>query len=121
MNIAKPDPIAIGLSGLCILHCLALPVLASILPMLGAVAEAEWLHRIFVIGAIVVGGYAFVTMKNTSTRLIFAATAVIGLALLVAGAFVEAFHDYEVLLTVIGAVVLIVAHMIRWRGEHSVH
>jgi len=32
------------MSGLCLVHCLALPVLSAGLPALGALAEAEWVH-----------------------------------------------------------------------------
>ena len=42
------DTVAIGLSGLCLAHCLALPIFASLLPIAGAWAEAAWVHWLFV-------------------------------------------------------------------------
>ena len=42
------DAVAISLSGLCLIHCLALPVLTGFLPLMGAWAEAEWVHLGFV-------------------------------------------------------------------------
>ena len=41
---AKTDRAATALSGLCIFHCLALPVAASAAPFLAAMAEAENHH-----------------------------------------------------------------------------
>lgn len=37
----------IGLSALCVLHCVALPVLAALLPALSVWTEAEWVHLIW--------------------------------------------------------------------------
>ena len=42
------DPAAITLSGLCLVHCLALPMLSVVLPVLGAWAEAEWVHLLVI-------------------------------------------------------------------------
>ncbi|WP_159088803.1 MerC family mercury resistance protein, partial [Xanthomonas fragariae] len=36
------DSSSIALSGLCLLHCLALPLLAAALPLFGAWSQAEW-------------------------------------------------------------------------------
>ncbi|WP_162953530.1 MerC family mercury resistance protein, partial [Pseudomonas aeruginosa] len=38
------DSSAIALSSLCLLHCLALPLLAAALPLLGRWEQAEWVH-----------------------------------------------------------------------------
>ncbi|MFM8819903.1 MAG: MerC family mercury resistance protein [Phenylobacterium sp.] len=42
-----PDAFALGVSGLCFGHCLALPVLGAILPFVGALAHLEWIHVLF--------------------------------------------------------------------------
>ena len=115
---ATPSPITdmagLGFSALCVIHCLALPLLAAALPILGAIAEMEVIHRGFVVFAAfaaVVG----LLQASSNLRVVFGAIAAIGLTLLIAGAFVEAFHDIEVPLTVAGALVLSAAHIIRWR------
>lgn len=52
------DSSAIALSGLCLLHCLALPLLAATLPLLGAWSRAEWIHVMFATAAVPLSGYA---------------------------------------------------------------
>jgi hypothetical protein len=121
MSGTRTDSIAIGLSGLCLIHCLALPLLAVSMPVMGVVAEAEWLHQIFVIAAFCVVVFALFNTQKPSTRAVFAVLAVTGLGFLIAGAFAEAFHNYEVTLTVLGALILAVAHIYRWRTRHQTH
>ncbi|MEM7329882.1 MAG: MerC domain-containing protein [Pseudomonadota bacterium] len=105
------DGSAIVLSSLCLIHCLALPLLSAILPIAGVWAEAEWLHKAFVIAAL-----PFSLIGLQSKRVSWATSVLIvsGLAMLLAGAFVEALHDYETLLTVAGALVLATGHIMRW-------
>ncbi|MDJ0922339.1 MAG: MerC domain-containing protein [Henriciella sp.] len=110
------DAAAITLSGLCLIHCLALPLLVGVLPLAGVLAEAEWLHRAFVVLAVPLSVYVMARCQLSSgQRAVFIMLASIGLGLLIAGAFVEALHDYETLLTVFGAAMLGGAHIWRWR------
>lgn len=97
------------------MHCLAIPVVAAFLPVLGVVSEAEWVHRALVAIALPITAFALFRAQRTETPSAFAILAIPGLSLLLAGAFVEALHDYETLLTVMGASLLAVAHMWRWR------
>lgn len=108
---AAIDAPAIVLSSLCFIHCLILPVLSAGLPSLGVLAEAEWLHKAFVIGAL---PFSLIALASKPTNLIVSGLIVIGFSLLVAGAFVEALHDYETLLTVAGAIILASGHVFRW-------
>ena len=105
------DAPAIAFSGLCFIHCLILPVLSAGLPSLGVLAEAEWLHKGFVFAAL---PFSLIALASKQTSLIAGGLIVIGFSLLVAGAFVEALHDYETLLTVAGAIVLASGHVFRW-------
>ena len=116
------DASAITLSGLCLVHCLALPLMAAFLPLAGVVAEAEWIHKAFVAAALPLSGFAIARgfSRGAGTGFILLATS--GLALLMAGAFVEALHDYETPLTVIGALLLASAHVRRWlRHTRAAH
>ncbi|MBX9460780.1 MAG: MerC domain-containing protein [Brevundimonas sp.] len=108
------DAIAIGLSGLCLAHCLVLPLAPGFLPLLGAWAGAEWVHWAFVATAAPVSLW---TLGRRQGK-VSAATvglAVVGVALLVAGAAGYPDHDLETSLTVIGGLSLAVAHLINWR------
>jgi len=116
---SRLDPIAIGISSLCIFHCLALPILASSLPVLSYAAEAEWAHKALVIAALPVIAIALFRSKPGKDRLIFAFFALLGAGTLLAGAFVHELHDWEQHLTVIGALLLAGAHIFRWRCHAS--
>ena len=107
------DTSAIGLSGLCLIHCLALPFVAAAFPVLASAAEAEWLHRAFVLLAVPVSLMAMVRGGGA----VFIGLALVGLSLLITGAFVEQLHDYETPLTVAGALFLAAAHIFRWRRQ----
>ena len=108
------DGIAISISSLCLVHCLLLPLLVSVLPVLGPWAEYEAFHQAMVICAIPVTGIAIIKMVDRAFSFLIAIGLVLGLALLVAAAFAPAFHDYEVPMTVSGAIILSIAHAIRW-------
>ena len=105
------DGSAIVLSSLCLIHCLALPLLSASLPVLGVWAEAEWVHKAFVIAAI---PFALIGLGSRRATLPIAILIASGIALLLTGAFVEALHDYETQLTVVGAFLLATGHALRW-------
>ena len=114
------DRAGIALSSVCLMHCVALPLLAIALPVLGTFAEAEAVHRVFAVGAALAAALAFGPpipsgSAHTRTSGPLRALAALGVASLLLGAFMEALHDYEVLLTVSGAVMLTVAHLRRLR------
>ena len=50
--VARLDLYAVGLSTLCLLHCLALPVLVALMPMAAQAAESELVHRALVVAAV---------------------------------------------------------------------
>ena len=110
------DGAAVGLSGLCLLHCLALPFLAAVMPMLMPFTEshlhAQMLYFAVPLSIIAVGiGYS----RHRSPRVVIAAAA--GLTLLVFGATVA--HGSlgivaDRLFTITGSLVLAAAHL--WNG-----
>ncbi|MEM9839459.1 MAG: MerC domain-containing protein [Pseudomonadota bacterium] len=118
-NAAVLDKSAIGLSGLCLIHCLALPFLSAFLPLAGLVAEAEWIHKLFVLMAVPITLTAIMRNDAVSVRIPFVLTASVGLALLIAAAFIEGLHDYETTITTTGAVLLASAHVWRWANNHG--
>ena len=108
------DFFAIGLSSLCIVHCLALPLLAVSLPVLGVVAEAEWVHKLLVLTALPISAFAILRTRGHVLNFLFVLPIMAGFTLLLAGAFMERFHDYETLLTVCGALLVAGGHLWRW-------
>lgn len=120
MVTTRVDAAAIGLSGLCIVHCLALPLMALLLPVAGHVSHSELVHQVFVFIAIPLALFALVNSRAGLDRIIFLAMVTFGLGLLVAGAFVETLHDYKTPLTLGGALLLGGAHGFRWMRQYRV-
>ncbi|MDX5330554.1 MAG: MerC domain-containing protein [Caulobacteraceae bacterium] len=106
------DGSAIGLSGLCLIHCLALPFAAAFVPLLGVWSEAEWVHLAVVILAAPLSAGALLLSRPRNAAAI--GIALPGLALLVAAL---AAHEVETVLTVAGGTALAAAHVINWRGR----
>ncbi len=103
------DRIAIALSGLCLVHCLATAVLLALVSAAGGMLGAEWIHEFglglaMIMGAIALGrgiiehGY---TMPS----------AVGGLGLgVMAGALTMSHNGTEALYTVVGVAILALGH-----------
>lgn len=110
------DGSAIGLSGLCLAHCLLLPLAAAMLPVLGAWADTEWVHGLFVLIAAPLSGLALLTRWKGDPGLApVLGLAASGLVLLVLGAFVAEGKAAETGLTVAGSLCLASAHYWNWR------
>jgi hypothetical protein len=106
------DAGAIALSSLCLLHCLALPLLGAALPLMGVWAEAEWVHIVFVAIAAPTTGFALWRAHRQQPlppMAIISATA--GLILLLAGAAGWPSHDAETPMTVAGSLLLATTHI----------
>lgn len=108
------DASAIGLSGLCLIHCLALPVFTAVLPIAGTLAEAEWIHKLLVLLALPVSGLVVWTSLKTEQNILLIGCITAGLALLLGAVFIEVLHDVETLLTVAGVSLLASAHGYRF-------
>jgi hypothetical protein len=123
MTLARAmDASAIGLSALCLVHCLALPALALALPFLGAWAHAEWVHVAFICAAAPIALTALVDWRTLRPHAwAFVALAALGLGLMLAGALEVPSAGWERPLTVIGGVILATAHILNWRRRHAHH
>ena len=105
------DRVAVALSLLCIVHCVALPLVAVALPFLSVVSEAEWVHWAFALLAVLASG-TVVVMSPSARKAGFLVPAIIGASLVVSGLFAEGFGVDEALPTIVGGVMLAFAH---WR------
>jgi len=117
---AWADLSAAALSGLCLLHCLALPLLASLLPVLGAWAEAEWVHGVFVLLALPL---SLLALGRAHARRALPprmwALAAVGLAALAAGALGWPNPRWETPITVGGSLMLVATHVWNLRRGHT--
>lgn len=113
------DISAITLSMLCLIHCLALPLLAAALPLLGVWAEKEWVHVAFVLIAMPLTSLAL-WRAHRRRRLPSAlrVLAALGLAGLAAGALGWPREAWETPITVAGSLMLAGAHVWNWSRYH---
>lgn len=112
--MARLDLYAVGLSTLCVLHCVALPVLVALMPVIGQAAENELVHRVLAVAAVPVSLRVIWKTRPLNRNRLFVGAALLGLALLLLPAFVEAVSAYEEPITVAGGVLLACAHIWHW-------
>ena len=110
------DASAISLSGLCLAHCLALPLVAASSPLLATWAEAEWIHAAAV--ALAAPMSALALWRRGQSRWVLALS-LLGLAMLTLGAFHWPSARLETPITVTGSLFLAAAHVLNWRRRHG--
>ena len=108
------DASAVALSGLCLAHCLALPLIVSVLPATLQGLQSELVHQVLVVFAVPLALTTAWAVRGAKSGLAIQAGLLAGALGLILGAFVEPLHDYETLLTVLGAILLSVGHIFRW-------
>ncbi len=118
-NPAKLQPLsdkaAIGLSLLCALHCLAVPLLVSLLPSIAAIGLAdESFHRWIVLGVIPLSIFALTLGCNRHGAKGVLLTGIVGISILCLTAFLG--HDLlgeaaEKWMTLTGAMLVATSHI----------
>ncbi|MFC4254160.1 MerC family mercury resistance protein [Altererythrobacter xixiisoli] len=107
---------AVSASLLCLLHCIALPLLLLLLPgMLGLFAQSEAFH--FAALALVIPSAlaAFALGYRRHRKLLPPLLGVIGVASLVAALLPGQAEGAETLITVMGSALLVAGHALNWR------
>ena len=112
---------AIGLSMLCLIHCLALPVVVMALPAVGEVLPRQWwVHPVIFALAAPIAAVALVRGwhgHRDRRPVVFGA---IGLTFLGVGLLADEASAREIALTVIGGATIAAAHLLNWRlGTHG--
>lgn len=109
------DRLGITLSALCLVHCVATPLAAMVMPAfaLGRLG-GEWVHALFAGVLLPVAAAAFVPGFRRHRNRQVVSIATVGLALLVAGSGVDIGLDEgtATLLTVTAGALLILAHIL---------
>ena len=113
-----PDRLGVALSGLCLVHCLALPLAVALVPVLatglaGEFAEAEWLHSALLVPVVLVSG-GVLGRRALTVRWLGPLLAIAFAAM--AGALFAQEDWHEQALTVIGASLLVFAHWLNLRA-----
>ena len=111
--------LAIGLSSLCVMHCLATPLLIVLLPSAMATQlESEALHTWLLIGVIPTSLFSMLMGCRKHKSYKVAITISVGLLLLISAVFTEDLANGEVLekvLTVSGACIIALGHYFNFR------
>src|ERR1700678_2538245 len=111
---AKAAMVGMGLSGLCMVHCLVFPLLVSFAPaILGRLPGDDVTHRVLAIGIALAGGLAFrsgykVHRKGWILALLLLGIALISAAAALGEAVLSAYGETGT--TVCGSLLLITAH-----------
>ena len=113
------DLYAAGLSGLCLLHCLALPLLVTVMPLVAQTAESELVHRLLVVATVPVSLRVIWKTSAVHRNRLFVAVVLGGLGLLLLAAFIEAVSAYEEPVTLVGGVLLCSAHLWHWARQRG--
>ena len=115
---AHADGWAIGLSGLCLVHCLALPVIALAAPAALGLERYHWeAHAVFLVVAVSLTFLAFLpgqlhgrALRRSKRAMVLAG---LGLGFMIS-ALIGPLHHFETLLTTIGVLMLASAHVLNW-------
>lgn len=122
---ASLDGAAAVMSSLCLVHCLLLPLALVLAPML-AVGVAHdllhgplWLHWLLIAMAAPVSIYALWRGVGVHHSHLPWALAALGFALMAAGAYAHGLGPVESVLTVVGGLVVALAHWRNWKARQA--
>jgi uncharacterized membrane protein len=109
------DRLAIGLSGLCVVHCIATTVLVAVLSAAGGMLGADWIHEVGLTLAMGIG--AFALYRGVVEHGFMMPSAVGGLGLgVMAGALTLPHDGTEAAATIVGVLILALGHDLNRRG-----
>lgn len=113
------DRAALAISGACLVHCLAVPVIFALMPTIATfVRLPESLHLWLVVIAAPISGYALLVGRVGYGNCRPLTFATVGLVLLIVGA-TAAEAALETLATIAGGLLLAAAHVLNWRCRHG--
>ncbi|MFL6723519.1 MAG: MerC domain-containing protein [Sphingomicrobium sp.] len=107
------DRMAMGLSGLCLVHCLATTVLLALVASAGSMLGAPWIHEVGLGLAMIMGGISL--GRGILEHGYSMPSAVGGLGLgVMAGALTLPHNGTEALYTVVGVAILALGHRLNF-------
>ena len=106
---SRLDRLAIGLSGLCLVHCLGTTILLALLASAGGMLGAAWIHEAGLSIAMLLGAIALGRGILDHGYLMPSAVGGLGLGVM-AGALTLPHDGTEALYTVVGVAILALGH-----------
>lgn len=109
ISTSRLDRLAIGLSGLCMVHCLATSVLLALVASAGGILGAHWIHEIGLVLAMIMGAVALGRGIIEHGYMMPSSIGALGLGVM-AGALTLPHDGGEALFTVVGVGILALGH-----------
>jgi hypothetical protein len=118
ISTGRLDRIAVGLSGLCAVHCVATAVLLGVVASAGGLLGKPIIHEIGLTLAMILGGVALGRGIREHGFVLPSAVGVAGLAIM---AFAMTLHEsgYEPLVTIAGVAVLALGHRLNMMAKRQ--
>ena len=107
------DRMAIGLSGLCVVHCLATTILLALVASAGGMLGAAWIHEVGLTLAMVMGVLALGRGIIEHGYTLPSAVGGLGLGVM-AGALTLPHNGTEALYTIVGVAILALGHRLNF-------
>ena len=109
LSLPRLDRLAIGLSGLCVVHCVATAVALGLLSAAGGFLGAPIIHEIGLVLAMMLGAFALGRGILEHGYMLPSAIGGLGLGVM-AGALTLPHDGREAILTVVGVMILALGH-----------
>jgi MerC mercury resistance protein len=110
---SRLDRLAIGLSGLCLVHCLATTMFLAAVAAAGGVLGAEWIHEVGLVLAMIMGSVALGRGIFEHGYMLPSAVGGLGLGVM-AGALTLPHDGSEAVYTMMGVVILALGHRLNY-------
>lgn len=110
------DRVAIGLSGLCLVHCLATAVVIGMLASAGGLFGSAWIHEVGLTLAMVLGGVALGRGVVAHGFMMPCAVGCLGLGVM-GGALTMPHDGSEALYTMVGVAIVALGHQLNRIAE----
>lgn len=116
LSTSRLDRIAMSLSGICVIHCVATAALLGLIASAGALAS-PWIHEVGLTLAMIIGAYALGRGLLEHGFLLPASIGSLGLGAM-AGALTLPEGGHEAVYTVVGVLIVALGHRLNFIAAH---
>jgi hypothetical protein len=113
LQTSRLDRMAIGLSGLCLVHCLGTTIFLAMVATAGGAIGAEWVHEVGIVLAMIMGAVALGRGIFEHGYMLPSAVGGLGLGVM-AGAVTLPHGPSEAIYTMMGVVILALGHRLNF-------
>jgi hypothetical protein len=114
LKSGRLDQVGMGAAFACAIHCAALPLIATSLPLLGLEFLANtWVEISMILFSALIGTFSIAGTYTRHKKLLPITLLVFGFLLIATGHF--AWHEMEALLIPLGGFIIAAAHLMNWK------